>query len=201
MPLEPCAAVARHTRRRGDSSKGEFRRAVRAGLQHLPVSPTTCVTACGGSREVGCDDTDAQEQPLVDHADLLRSCSTPAQTSAAANEQLLLAPALALAARGRSVDHHGCCGRLVAAAGAAGGRQRLKGEMRRGVKCEVVCCQHYKALLIILLFTQHLPVLRIGVLCLSLCLGAVGAVLTRWRPRTGGWCCRPQRGPGRAARS
>ena len=40
-------------------------------LQQLPMSPTTCATACGGSREVGRDDPDAQEQPLVHLADLL----------------------------------------------------------------------------------------------------------------------------------
>ena len=42
-------------------------------LQQLPMSPTTCATACGGSREVGRDDPDAQEQPLV-HLANLRFC-------------------------------------------------------------------------------------------------------------------------------
>ena len=48
---------------------GKCEEAVRAGVQQLPVSPSTCATACGSSQEVGRDDTDAQEQPLVDLAE------------------------------------------------------------------------------------------------------------------------------------
>ena len=93
-------------------------------LQQLPVSPTTCATACSGSRKVGRDDADAQEQPLVDLADLLRPSSRPAPTCAAASEKLLVAPTRTPAARGRPISHFGCCGRLVAAAGAAGGHKQ-----------------------------------------------------------------------------
>ena len=52
MQLEPCAVGVEHADRQRDLAKLQYyEEAIRAALQQLPVSPTTCAAACGGSRE------------------------------------------------------------------------------------------------------------------------------------------------------
>ena len=91
--------------------------------QHDLLRPSHVLDGCGGGLEVGSEDADARKQRLVDLVKVLRSIRRQLQRVMRHKRVSCAALPVASAARDHLPGPSGGCGRLVAAAAAAGDRR------------------------------------------------------------------------------